>query len=79
MSQRVAISDLGPREIRSPLRLDALGPVETTFILDEMHYRNLVRASICSSIPARPKRYEIGSNFKKLRVFRAFVVNKSWH
>ena len=40
MSERVAISDLGPREIRSPLRLDSLGPVETTFILDEMHYRN---------------------------------------
>ena len=39
MSQRVAISDLGPRRL-SPLRLDALGPVETTFILDEMHYLN---------------------------------------
>ena len=40
MSERVAISDLGPCEIRSPLRLDALGPVETTFILDQMHYHN---------------------------------------
>jgi 6-phosphofructokinase 1 len=40
MTERIAISDLGPREIRSPLRLDALGPVETTFILDEMHYHN---------------------------------------
>jgi len=40
MSERIAISDLGPREVRSPLRLDSLGPVEATFILDEMHYRN---------------------------------------
>ena len=40
MSDKVAISDLGPREIKSPLRLDSLGPVEATFILDEMHYRN---------------------------------------
>ena len=40
MSERITISHLGPREVRSPLRLDALGPVETTFILDEMHYRN---------------------------------------
>jgi 6-phosphofructokinase 1 len=40
MTERIAISDLGPREIRSPLRLDALGTVETTFILDEMYYRD---------------------------------------
>jgi len=40
MSERVAISELGPREVRSPLRLDTLGPVEATFLLDEMCYRN---------------------------------------
>jgi 6-phosphofructokinase 1 len=40
MSEKIAISDLGPRQHRSPLRLDVLGPVETTFILDDMHYHN---------------------------------------
>ena len=40
MSEHIAISDLGPRQHRSPLRLDTLGAVEATFILDEMHYRN---------------------------------------
>jgi 6-phosphofructokinase 1 len=40
VTEKIAISNLGPREVRSPLRLDTLGPVEATFILDEMHYRN---------------------------------------
>ena len=40
MSEKISISDLGPRQVRSPLRLDALGPLESTFILDEMCYRD---------------------------------------
>ena len=45
MSEKIRIPDLGPREVRSPLRLDTLGPVEATFILDEMHYRNPLELS----------------------------------
>ncbi len=40
MSEKIAISDLGPREFRSPLRLDALGSIESTFIHDGMYYRH---------------------------------------
>jgi 6-phosphofructokinase 1 len=40
MSEKNVISNLGPRTFRSPLRLDTLGPIESTFILDEMYYRD---------------------------------------
>ncbi|MFZ0311752.1 MAG: ATP-dependent 6-phosphofructokinase [Candidatus Korobacteraceae bacterium] len=40
MSEKIAISDLGPRQVRSPLRLDALGSIESTFIHDGMYYRH---------------------------------------
>jgi len=40
MSEKIAISDLGLRQFRSPLRLDALGSIESTFIHDGMYYRN---------------------------------------
>jgi 6-phosphofructokinase 1 len=40
MSEKIAIPDLGPRQFRSPLRLDALGSIESTFIHDGMYYRN---------------------------------------
>src|SRR5580700_1962452 len=40
MNEKIAISDLGPRQHRSPLRLDSLGSIESTFIHDGMYYRN---------------------------------------
>ena len=40
MSQKISITDLGPRRHRSPLRLDAMGSIESTFIHDGMYYRN---------------------------------------
>ena len=40
MSDKIAISDLGPRQHRSPLRLDAMGSIESTFIHDGMYYRD---------------------------------------
>lgn len=40
MSNNIPISDLGPRQYRSPLRLDALGSIESTFIHDGMFYRD---------------------------------------
>ena len=40
MSEKIAISDLGPRQVRSPLRRDALGSIESTFIHDGMYYRD---------------------------------------
>jgi 6-phosphofructokinase 1 len=40
MNEKIAISDLGPRQHRSPLRLDALGSIESTFIHDGMYYRD---------------------------------------
>lgn len=43
MSQKIAITDLGPRQHRSPLRLDSLGSIESTFIHDGMYYRDPLR------------------------------------
>ena len=40
MSEKVPISHHGSRLVRSPLRLDSVGSIESTFIHDEMHYRN---------------------------------------
>ncbi|MGD0931443.1 MAG: ATP-dependent 6-phosphofructokinase [Candidatus Korobacteraceae bacterium] len=40
MSEKIAISDLGPRQVPSPLRLDAFGSIESTFIHDGMYYRH---------------------------------------
>jgi len=40
MPDKIAISDLGPRQFRSPLRLDAMGSIESTFIHDGMYYRD---------------------------------------
>ena len=40
MPEKVAISDLGSRQFRSPLRLDAMGSIESTFIHDDMYYRD---------------------------------------
>ncbi len=40
MSEKIAVSNLGPRVHRSPLRLDALGSIESTFIHDGMYYRD---------------------------------------
>ncbi len=40
MSETIAISNHGSRLVRSPLRLDALGSIESTFILDEMRYHD---------------------------------------
>jgi len=40
MSEKVVICDLGARNYRSPLRLDALGSIESTFIHDGMYYRD---------------------------------------
>src|SRR5664279_6338528 len=40
MNEKVAVANHGSRLVRSPLRLDALGPIESTFIHDEMRYRN---------------------------------------
>ena len=40
MSEKIPISDLGPRQFRSPLRLDAMGSIESTFIHDGMYYRD---------------------------------------
>jgi 6-phosphofructokinase 1 len=43
MSEKIAVSDLGARQHRSPLRLDALGSIESTFIHDGMFYRDPLR------------------------------------
>ena len=43
MPDKIAISDLGTRQHRSPLRLDALGTIESTFIHDGMYYRDPLR------------------------------------
>jgi 6-phosphofructokinase 1 len=40
MNEKIVISDLGSRQHRSPLRLDALGSIESTFIHDGMYYRD---------------------------------------
>ena len=40
MTEKAPISHHGSRLFRSPLRLDAVGSVESLFIRDEMHYRN---------------------------------------
>src|SRR5579863_589356 len=40
MSEKIPISDLGTRQFRSPLRLDAMGSIESTFIHDGMYYRD---------------------------------------
>lgn len=40
MSENIPISNHGVRLVRSPLRLDALGSIESTFILDQMGYRD---------------------------------------
>ncbi len=40
MPEKIAIPDLGPRQFRSPLRLDAMGSIESTFIHDGMYYRD---------------------------------------
>ena len=40
MSENIPISNHGVRLVRSPLRLDALGSIESTFILDQMDYRD---------------------------------------
>lgn len=40
MPDKIAVSDLGPRQYRSPLRLDAMGSIESTFIHDGMYYRD---------------------------------------
>ena len=44
MGQNIVIPNLGDRAVRSPLRLDAHGSVESTFVHDEMHYRDPVDA-----------------------------------
>ena len=43
MVETIAISNLGPRVHRSPLRLDSLGSIESTFIHDGMYYRDPLR------------------------------------
>jgi 6-phosphofructokinase 1 len=40
MPEKIAVPDLGPRQFRSPLRLDAMGSIESTFIHDGMYYRD---------------------------------------
>jgi 6-phosphofructokinase 1 len=40
MNENIRISDLGPCAVRSPLRLDALGPLERSFVGEEMRYRD---------------------------------------
>jgi 6-phosphofructokinase 1 len=40
MTEKAPVSHHGSRLVRSPLRLDAVGSVESLFIRDEMHYRN---------------------------------------
>ncbi len=44
MSEKVLISDLGPRTLPSPLRLDSVGSIQSTFIHDGMYYRNPLEA-----------------------------------
>src|ERR1700749_442220 len=40
MSEKIAISDHGPPEFLSPLPLDSMGSIESTFIHDGMYYRD---------------------------------------
>ncbi len=40
MGQKIVIPNLGPRTVPSPLRLDSHGSVESTFVHDEMFYRD---------------------------------------
>ena len=40
MGQKIVIPDLGPRTVQSPLRLDSHGSAESTFVHDEMYYRD---------------------------------------
>jgi 6-phosphofructokinase 1 len=40
MNEKIAISSLGPCTVQSPLRIDSHGFIESTFLHDEMFYRN---------------------------------------
>src|ERR1035438_2623386 len=40
MGQKIVIPNLGPRTVQSPLRLHSHGSVESTFVHDDMYYRD---------------------------------------
>jgi 6-phosphofructokinase 1 len=42
MGQKIAVPNLGPRTLPSPLRLDSHGSVEGTFVHDNLYYRDPV-------------------------------------
>ena len=50
MSENIPISNHGVRLVRSPLRLDSLGSIESTFILDQMGYRDPLELGRSGSI-----------------------------
>jgi 6-phosphofructokinase 1 len=50
MSEKIVIPALGPCTVQSPLRIESHGSLETTFVHDEMYYREPVEVELEASV-----------------------------